>query len=158
MSQSKHSCAGTNFEFEDEYQSLVAEACFLKFCYLFCCCFARDLQLGPLDRSFQAGLLSVSALHEACQFANPVMTSKRDSGRFLKTSACTANWYLDFQDGKMDVRTGERAQVCRYPNKSGKSNVFRHSSNPAAPPTKASGNIGFPALCWSLRTMFCGAV
>ncbi|MDC3255769.1 hypothetical protein OAU93_00035 [bacterium] len=52
------------------------------------------------------------------------MTSKRDSGQFLKTSDSTANWHFDFQDGKMDVLTGKAAGFAGLRSKSGKTNVF----------------------------------
>jgi hypothetical protein len=51
------------------------------------------------------------------------MTSRRDSEQFLKTSDSTANWYFEFQDGKMDVRTGKGAGFAQFGSKYGKSNV-----------------------------------
>ena len=59
-----------------------------------------------------------------CAFSNRVMTSKRDSGQFLKTLASTANWYFEFQDGKLDVRHGKEVGLSGSRSKSGKSNVF----------------------------------
>jgi hypothetical protein len=53
------------------------------------------------------------------------MTSKRDFGQFLKTSGSTANWYFEFQDGKMDMRTEKEAGFAGFGSKSGKSNVLR---------------------------------
>ena len=60
-----------------------------------------------------------------CAFSNRVMTSKRDSGQFLKTLASTANWYFEFQDGKLDVRHGKEVGLSGSRSKSGKSNVCR---------------------------------
>ena len=41
-----------------------------------------------------------------------------------ETSGSTANWYFEFQDGKMDVRTGKGAGFAGFHSQSGKSNVF----------------------------------
>ncbi len=80
--------------------------------------------LRPLNRSVYTQLLPVSASHQTCAFSNRVMTRKRDSGQFLKTLASTANWHFDFQDGKMDVRTGKEAGFGQFGSQSGKSNVI----------------------------------
>ena len=54
------------------------------------------------------------------------MTSRRDSGQFLRTYDSTANWHFEFQDGKMDGRTGKEAGFAGFGSKYGKTKVFWH--------------------------------
>jgi hypothetical protein len=71
------------------------------------------------------------------------MKSKQDSGRFLKTSGSTANWYFEFQDGKMDRRTGEKTGFGPLRTNSGKSNVFCDAQgwNPAGQANPTNGHL-----------------